>query len=125
MPEQSHPVSQQALRLLQQAKVPLQQGVSPAVQLMQWALAQGKDNQIDQVRPSQSQVLQNLATWPEQDVLRFLLRAKEDEPEAADFLEAKHFQGVSPEEGAQLLLSQLHDNLMSWDPNYPPPSNLR
>jgi hypothetical protein len=35
------------------------------------------------------------------------------------------FAGLQPEEAAQVLLNQLHDQLQQYDPAYPPPSHLQ
>lgn len=120
-----HPLEQQAFRLLQQAQVPLQSGVNPLVQLAQWGLRQGKHHLWPHLVGPQSLALESLAAWPQKDLLQFLLRQREnDQPGLADALGPEDLDGLQPEEAAQVLLNQLHDQLQQYDPAYPPPSHL-
>ena len=125
-PASLHPLEQVALPLLQQAQVPLQPGVSPLVQLAQWGLRQGKHHLWPHLVGPQSRALESLAAWPQEDLLKFLLRQREnDQPDLADALAPEDLAGLQPEEAAQVLLNQLHDQLHQYDPAYPPPSHLQ
>lgn len=116
-----HPLSQAVRPLLQQAQVDPQPGVSPLVQLMQWGLQHGHDRQYPHLRPRQAELLETLAGWPEADVAAFLLQSRDD-PQAAELLTPQELKGLSPPQASQALLSLLHDQLQSVDPQYPPPS---
>ena len=125
-PASLHPLEQVALPLLQQAQVPLQPGVSPLVQLAQWGLRQGKHHLWPHLVGPQSRALESLAAWPQEDLLKFLLRQRENaQPDLADALAPEDLAGLQPEEAAQVLLNQLHDQLQQYDPAYPPPSHLQ
>ena len=121
-----HPLEQAALPLLRQIQVPNQPGVSPLVQLAQWALRQGKHHLWPHLVGPQSRALESLAAWPSEDLLKFLLRPREnDHPGLADALVPEDLAGLQPEEAGQVLLNQLHDQLQQYDPAYPPPSHLQ
>ena len=125
-PSSLHPLEQAALPLLQQARVTLQPGVSPLVQLAQWGLRQGKHHLWPHLVGPQSRALESIAAWPRKDLLQFLLRQREnDQPDLADALAPEDLAGLQPEEAAQVLLNQLHDQLQQYDPAYPPPSHLQ
>ncbi len=121
-------VQAQARHLLTQAEVRLDPAVNPLVQLMQWSLATGQSQQEPALIGPQSETLENMATWSDREIARFLLHPPtEDNPtrDAQDLLQPGDLRGVSPAQGAQVLLGLLHDRLSRLLPDYPPPSHLQ
>jgi hypothetical protein len=119
-PKPQPSLHQSAIVLLRRAKADYNPNFSPLVQLMQWSLEHHKDGQVRHLRRFQSQVLEEMLGWPPREVERWLL-APGDRGDG-EALPQDALEGLNPQEGAQLLLSQLHDQLPLHNRLYPPPS---
>ena len=117
-------LDQSALKLLHQAKVPVNHDLSPLVQLMQWGLEDNRAQVSEHLRPAQGQALSDLAQWPPEDVERLLVEPEEP-AEDAPLLPPDALEGLNPPQAARLLLRQLHEQLPLYNASYPPASNLR
>src|SRR5262245_19170944 len=114
---------QSAISLLRRAKADYNPNFSPLVQLMSWSLSNQKDGQFRHLRKFQAQVLEEMLGWEPKEVEEWLLAP--GEPGAGDALPQDGLEGLNPQEGAQLLLSLLHDQLPRYNRLYAPPSDPR
>jgi hypothetical protein len=122
----SHPsLPQSALSLLRRARAPINPQANPLVQLMSWGLEDNRAKLHPELLGSLGEALEEMAGWEDAQVERYLLRPVPDDPEVGDHLSPDALERLNPSQGARLLLSQLHDQLGSVSPDYPPPSNLR
>jgi hypothetical protein len=115
---------QSALALLRRAKAPVNPQWNPLVQLMLWGLEDNRAKLHPELLGVLGEVLEEMLGWDNAQVERYLLRPIPDDPEVGDALPPHALERLSPSQAARLLLSQLHDQLGTVNPDYPPPSHL-
>jgi hypothetical protein len=111
-----------AVALLRRAKAPYNPQWNPLVQLMLWGLEDNRLTLYPELLGSLEEALEEMLGWEDAQVERYLLRPV---PDVADSLPQDALERLNPSQGALLLLSQLHDQMGTVNPDYPPPSNLR
>lgn len=125
MPEPEHPLEVKVRQLLKQVGVAPMWGVSPLVQLMEWAMQSGEVEIYPELVTAHHQMLDQMYGWTPQEVCQLLLRPWDDpEDDVADAVRVEELDGLRPGEVAAELLDLLHRKMFLMYPGYPPASNL-
>lgn len=111
------PINQESKRLLEQAGETPDPSLLYALQLIQWAILEGKHGLPRAVKISLRGHVESLLVMDSKRVMDFLTQG--DDPDEVR-LTAEELLGATPEEAAETLIEALHSALSARIQGYPP-----
>jgi hypothetical protein len=118
-PENSQPLNQEAKRLLQQTGEKIDPDLLYVLQLMEWAILEGKHGLPRSYKIDVRAMVENMMGMSHAVVMKFLTEDLENEDDVR--VTADELLDTTPEEAAQILIQALHSAMSARISGYPPP----